>query len=461
MPGPNACTGGTYQGDFTSCSTQGICSPATTTTLPPFESTTTTTPPTTSTTLPAVGACCAFGDCFVTVAAQCFGAYQGDGTTCTPGICSVCGNGQRELGEECDDGDTSSGDGCSSGCVEEECYDCFEGPASTIVLVDGDIGGGLSVCEPADDGTACDDGDICTLDDECTKATCSGNEVIVPAACEWVMVGGDPSRNVQSRVRGNADVIGDICGDTVRIGDSVNVDGDIVATASSGRGIFFAAASTVSGDVITDGAAVVGKPRGTLLPGLATDEVPSGATATGVPSPDYDTTGNSTRVEDCDDAQSDIDSGTAAVDALPSTQNLGDVQVKGNQSLTINATNVGGLNVIDFERLRTGNNATITLDGGGSSDTIFVLRVEKKLDIRFLSDIVLANGTSPGHVLIVGHSKCKIGEEVTGGGTLLCPEGKLSLEERVQWFGAILGGKKRVQLRDSGDLTHAPLQIGG
>ncbi|HYC57162.1 MAG TPA: ice-binding family protein [Candidatus Binatia bacterium] len=450
--GPGQCTGGTYQGDFTNCSIPGTCS-ASSTTLPPFESTTT------STTIPDIGACCAFGDCFVSTEAGCQGVYQGDATTCSPTTCSICGNGSREGGEECDDADTADGDGCDSDCQEEECYDCIEPTSSTIVGIDGAIGGGVSVCTPQN-AVACDDGEVCTLGDTCQTGTCVGEGVLVPAACEWVMVGGDPDKNVQSRVRGNASVTGDICGDTDRIGDSTDIDGDIVSVATSGKGITFAAAATVSGDVITDGASVVGKPRGTLLPGLNTDEVPGGTTANGNPSPDYDTTGNSPRVEDCDDAQSDVDSGAAAADALPATEDRGDVKVKGNQTLVINATVPGGLNVIDFERLLTGNNATIELNGGGNPNTIFVLRIEKKFDVRFQSQILLTNGTQPSHVLFVGHGKCKIGEEVVGAGTIICPDGKLSLEERVQWSGAILGGRKRVQLRDSGELIHAPLLIG-
>ena len=36
----------------------------------------------------------------------------------------VCGNGVLECGEECDDGNDASGDGCSDACVVEEGYLC-------------------------------------------------------------------------------------------------------------------------------------------------------------------------------------------------------------------------------------------------------------------------------------------------------------------------------------------------
>src|SRR3990172_4383203 len=38
----------------------------------------------------------------------------------TNGVAPVCGNGAREGAEECDDGDTVAGDGCSAACTVEQ-----------------------------------------------------------------------------------------------------------------------------------------------------------------------------------------------------------------------------------------------------------------------------------------------------------------------------------------------------
>lgn len=40
---------------------------------------------------------------------------------------AVCGNGTKEGNEECDDGDTTSGDGCSSTCKNETTNSCLAG----------------------------------------------------------------------------------------------------------------------------------------------------------------------------------------------------------------------------------------------------------------------------------------------------------------------------------------------
>ena len=57
---------------------------------------------------------------------------------------AACGDGVRDPGEACDDGNVADGDCCSSACV------------------------------PAEDAVACDDGRGCTADDACIAGTCMG-----------------------------------------------------------------------------------------------------------------------------------------------------------------------------------------------------------------------------------------------------------------------------------------------
>jgi len=63
------------------------------------------------------------GSCF-----QCDNGFSLQGGICVP---TVCGNAVIEGTEECDDGDTASGDGCSTGCTVEADSYCFGEVLST------------------------------------------------------------------------------------------------------------------------------------------------------------------------------------------------------------------------------------------------------------------------------------------------------------------------------------------
>jgi cysteine-rich repeat protein len=84
------------------------------------------------------------------------------GDYCKQGTCiePVCGDGVEGPLEQCDDGNTDSGDLCSSDCMLEECGD-----------------GNLDIYEDCDDGNS-DDGDGC--DNDC-EFTCSDAESDCPA----------------------------------------------------------------------------------------------------------------------------------------------------------------------------------------------------------------------------------------------------------------------------------------
>jgi cysteine-rich repeat protein len=74
------------------------------------------------------------------------------------GSSTTCGNGYVDYGEDCDDGNTLSGDGCSANCKLDDWNPCPSGPCiHVVVCADGKVEG----TEACDDGNL-NDGDGCS-----------------------------------------------------------------------------------------------------------------------------------------------------------------------------------------------------------------------------------------------------------------------------------------------------------
>ena len=90
--------------------------------------------------------------------------------------CTLCGNDLLEPGEQCDDGNTEDGDGCSSTCQLEIVPGCGNGiwePVDGEQCDWGPLNGLLPCgcradCSETPDNTPCDDGRFCTGADVCT-----------------------------------------------------------------------------------------------------------------------------------------------------------------------------------------------------------------------------------------------------------------------------------------------------
>jgi cysteine-rich repeat protein len=127
------------------------------------------------------------------------------GYTCSgaPSMCAtVCGDNIVKGGEQCDDGDAMSGDGCSATCTVEPGFSCIGSP-STCQYICGD---GLVVL-----GEGCDDGNLATADG------CSSGCAVEDG---WTC-GGEPS------------VCSPICGDSQTVGSEACDEGEANGTLPS------------------------------------------------------------------------------------------------------------------------------------------------------------------------------------------------------------------------------------
>jgi cysteine-rich repeat protein len=80
----------------------------------------------------------------------------------------LCGDGDLDAGEDCDDGNTADGDCCSSSCTYEPAGEACpdDGFACTVESCDG-----AGTCQHTPEDTLCDDGSVCS-NDVCDAGTC-------------------------------------------------------------------------------------------------------------------------------------------------------------------------------------------------------------------------------------------------------------------------------------------------
>ncbi len=105
-----------------------------------------------------------------------------DGNTANDDAClndcrlATCGDGIVYSGvEQCDDGNTIDGDCCSSLCQFETSGSACAADANECTF---DVCDGAGTCvHPPADGQSCDDGNQCTVSDTCTAGQCAGTPV--------------------------------------------------------------------------------------------------------------------------------------------------------------------------------------------------------------------------------------------------------------------------------------------
>ena len=151
---------------------------------------------------------CILGSCADTVCGDNIKAYteECDGTSGCSASCTLeptlCGNGRNDFGEQCDDGNTFSGDGCSSSCQVESGFTCGGSPygcnPTCTTCTNNDVCGNQNIFYSDFFGSAetCDDGN--TVSGDGCSSTCTVEN-------DWTCANAFPDLSCKP--------IGAICGD--------------------------------------------------------------------------------------------------------------------------------------------------------------------------------------------------------------------------------------------------------
>ncbi|HEY2772621.1 MAG TPA: DUF4215 domain-containing protein [Candidatus Binatia bacterium] len=384
---------------------------------------------------------------------ECDDGNNNDADGCT-NSCTICGNGHVSGTEQCDDGNNVSGDCCSASCTFEALGSTCPGVPGGACLSPQCDGAGTCSQLPAHEGTSCDDGDECTNGSDCQSGVCTATSYVVTgAACHWAVVGNPTDGTGGSRalfLEQGASSSGDWCGDLGTWGQSSVMTGDIVleqGDAANPAATFDATANIDGADVLTNDALVEGL-SGEILPGTSVTSVPAGTIQAKTPAPTvYDTTGNDARIDQCAQAQLAISTSVAGLlDMLSADADLGPTlsTLPASATATITVVHAGGLSVIDVDNITGGTGVTLNLDGGGNSASVMILRVQNSLNTNIGWQWNLTNGLTADHLLIYGRgsglSKCEIGQNNVGAGTIFCPDARVKLVAGTTWTGALLGG---------------------
>ncbi|CAI2374122.1 unnamed protein product [Moneuplotes crassus] len=114
----------------------------------------------------------------------CIEGSSSRGDTCT----SICGDGIRVGAEQCDDNDTNNGNGCSSSCIVEIGYNCSGGSPTSQDTCSAVCGDGIKLSiEVCDDGnTNSNDGCDSTCSFIEDDYTCAGGSLTSSDTCEVI-----------------------------------------------------------------------------------------------------------------------------------------------------------------------------------------------------------------------------------------------------------------------------------
>ena len=171
------------------------------------------------------------------------------GSPTSPSTCVfLCGNSILDTGEQCDDGNTANGDGCSSTCQIEATYQCVNSPMPSLCTYCGDAKViGTEVCDDGtNDGIGCAVGCLgAALDWSCTSGSTTSPSVCTSLCGNSVLNAGEQcdDGNIVSgdgcsstctieagwSCSGSPSVCTPICGDSLVKGSETCDDGNTIS----------------------------------------------------------------------------------------------------------------------------------------------------------------------------------------------------------------------------------------
>ncbi len=133
-----------------------------------------------------------------------------------------CGDGNLDVGEDCDDGNNLSGDCCALNCIFELANSSCEDDAD---ICTDDVCDGAGTCTHPFNTAPCDDGDTCTLPGTCSAGSCQASVVATPLAAAAAKVkikgGGEDKFAAKAKMYGALASPPNVAGFTVRLSDGM------------------------------------------------------------------------------------------------------------------------------------------------------------------------------------------------------------------------------------------------
>lgn len=361
-------------------------------------------------------------------------------STSTPTVTPtpVCGDGVVEGTEQCDDGNTASGDCCSSSCQFEPAGSGCDNDSNVCTVGQCDGSGVRVTVAFAPAGTGCaDDGRVCTRD-ECDGAGVCTHPPKAAAECPagYAILKVGSSGLTKGIASSGAGAQGSACVESwVGKGGSL-VTGDLIA----GAGI------TLGGSAVVGGKCVVKAGAGTVLG--------PGAVCLG----GMDVTGTSIRLSECDEAADGAETRRGALLALPGPPAVGPMVVSSNQVLDVSG--LGPVAVMDVASLEVKGNRTLMIQGEAGTQAV-VLRVAGNLTMRRLGQIVVV-GTPPGpggslaeRLLVLVGGSVDIGTNALVAGSVFA-DGTVRLRRKAFVAGSVVGRGLNVFLLRNAFVQGAP-----